>query len=323
MARGGRGGGGSRSSGGGSRGSSRSSGGRMSSSSRGGYRSSRSSSSSWNRPHFGGGFYYGGGPRLRYYHDYSGGSVATWAVSIITIAVLFIVLTLGFGFIQGTSDITKSTLERTPLDKGAVITTDYYTDNVGWVDNPTVLENGMKAFFDETGVQPYLYITDVVDGETHPSEETLENFTNQLYDELFEDEAHFLLVFHEYNSDGAYSMWYTCGAQAKTVMDQEACDILLDYVDSYYFSDRNDSQMFADAFRDAGNRIMSKTTPFYLYAIGIIAVILIAFLGFHWWKKAKEQKNLEAEQTARILDADLETIGSGDSSIDDLEDKYK
>lgn len=46
---------------------------------------------------------------------------------------------------------------------------------------------------------------------------------------------------------------------------------------------------------------------------------------FSWWKNAKAQKNLEAEQMERILDADLHTM-SGQSSVssaDDLESKYQ
>ena len=223
------------------------------------------------------------------------------------------------------SGITTSTVERQPLESSAVIPTDYYTDELGWIENPTVLERGMKSFYDATGVWPYLYITDNVNGVTHPSNEEMDEFARTLYDELFEDEGHFLLVFHEYNSDGNYTTWYVCGAQAQTVMDQEACDILLDYVDAYYFSDRDDSQMFADAFQDAGERIMQVTKsplPMILVAVAVVVVVIIAFT---WWKKAKAQKNLEAQQTQDILNADLETFAEAkkDEELEDLENKYQ
>ena len=48
-------------------------------------------------------------------------------------------------------------------------------------------------------------------------------------------------------------------------------------------------------------------------------------IAFSWWKKAKAQKNLEAEQMKCILNADLHTT-SGQSSVssaDDLESKYQ
>ena len=222
----------------------------------------------------------------------------------------------------GGSSITTSTVEREPLDKRYVNETGYYTDELGWIENSTVLKNGMRTFYNETGVFPYLYITDTVNGETRPSDEDFNIYVNELYDELFTDEGHILLLFHEYNSDSNYTSWYICGNQAKTVMDEEACNILLDYIDSYYYSDRNESQMFGEAFADAGERIMKKTTPFYLYAIGIVAVVVILIILFSWWKKAKKQKNLEAEQTEKILNANLETIGNNDPTMQELEKKY-
>lgn len=321
MARGGGGGGGSRSSGGGSRSSSRSSGGR-SSSSRGGSSYRSNSRSSYGGTHWHNRSYIPYRPYSP--RPYRGGAPGGCAPNLgLILFIAFAIILVVFVTMLNTPSITPSTIDREPLDKQYVVTTDYYTDELGWIENPTVLENGMRSFFDKTGVQPYLFITDTVDGQIHPSQDELDAFADRLYDELFEDEGHILLVFHEYNSDSNYSTRYVCGAQAKTVMDQEACNILLDYVDSYYFSDRNDSQMFGDAFRDAGDRIMSKTTPFYIYAIGIGAVVIIVFISFSWWKKAKKQKNLEAQQTERILNADLETIGSKDSTLKDLEDKYK
>lgn len=51
----------------------------------------------------------------------------------------------------------------------------------------------MKHFYDKTGVQPYVYITDTVNGSQYPSSSDLQNYANDLYDELFTDEAHILL----------------------------------------------------------------------------------------------------------------------------------
>ena len=49
-------------------------------------------------------------------------------------------------------------------------------------------------------------------------------------------------------------------------------------------------------------------------------VLLVALL-YSWWKKAKQQKNLEAEQTKKILETDLNTFE--DNELKDLENKYK
>lgn len=65
-------------------------------------------------------------------------------------------------------------------------------------------------------------------------------------------------------------------------------------------------------------------SPMPTIIISIVVVVGI-FIAFSWWKKAKAQKNLEAEQMERILNADLHTMSgqSSGSSADDLESKYR
>ena len=90
----------------------------------------------------------------------------------------------------------------------------------------------MEAFFKKTGVKPYLYLTDNVYGSTEPSDKQMDTFANSLYDKLFTDENHFLLVFQEYGD--YYMTWYVSGSDAAEVVDEEAANIVLDYVDEYY-----------------------------------------------------------------------------------------
>lgn len=326
----GRGGSGGRSSGGHSHSSSRSSGGRMRSSGRGG--SSFSSSS-----HRGGGGYssrssYGGSHY--HYHSGPGGYCRPYSRSsgmgcltqiIVFLFIIFLLFFIAAVVSSGFGSITPSTVEREPLSMGSVVMTDFYTDELDWIRSGTKLEKGMRQFLKKTGVQPYLYITDTVNGTVNPSSSDMEEYAAELYDDLFTDEGHFLLLFHEYNSSGNYNMWYTCGAQAKTVMDKEACDILMDYVDKYYYSDLSEDELFSKAFEESADRIMTVAkSPMPTIIISIVVVVGI-FIAFSWWKKAKAQKNLEAEQMERILNADLHTMSgqSSGSSADDLESKYR
>ena len=53
----------------------------------------------------------------------------------------------------------------------------------------------------------------------------------------------------------------------------------------------------------------------------VIAVAVIVFLLYTWWKKSKEQKNVEAKRTADILNTPLEKFG--DSEVEDLAKKYE
>ena len=300
MGRGG--GGGGRSSGGGG---GRSSGGRMSSSGRGGYSSSSS-----------GGYHgSGGGGGYIYCEPFERVKEAISTLFWIGCIIFLILHTID------ANRITISTRNREPLEKGSVIETEYYTDQLGWIRSSSTLESGMKEFYEKTGVQPYLFITDYVGTSGKPTEEDFDNYANSLYDVLFEDEAHVLVLFYEKNSDGNYVTWYVAGKQAKTVVDKEGADILLDYIDKYYYSDHDEDEMFSRAFKYAASRMMVKTiSPLFivLVLLGIITVILILYF---WWKAFVYQKNKEAEQTARILNADINTISSS-PELQELEDKY-
>lgn len=313
MGRSGRGsGGGSRSSGSRSVGS-RSSGGR-SSSSRSGYSSSRSSHSSshssYHRPSYHSCGY--SGPRISYSHIYFGnGDNKGFLIAFCVIFILFFLTIFTFG---QSGNITASTVEREPLTKGTVIETEYYTDELGWIDSVSKLESGMQHFYQKTGVQPYIYITDTI-----PSGLDINSYANSLYEDLFNDEAHYLLLFYERNDE--YKMQWVCGAQAKTVIDQEASDIILDYIEKYYYSDMSESEFFSKAFSDAADRIMTKTTPTIVYIVGFISAVLIIGIAFVWWNKKKEQKNKEAEYTKEILNTPIDKIDT--NPLKDLEDKYQ
>lgn len=246
---------------------------------------------------------------------------------IILLIVLILVLIIGAyiaSTIGGFTEITKSTVARQPLPAGSVNETEYYTDELGWINNQTKMEEGLKYFYQKTGVQPYVVIIDKVNGSHNPNESELDSYANALYDQLFADEAHLLFVFYEY--DEFYMDRYVAGTQAKTVIDAEAADILLDYIDrNYYDSNLTDEEFFSNSFRDAADRIMTVTRSPWIAAmttIGIVfAVVILAILLFVWWRHAKNQKNLEAKRTAEMLNTPLEKFD--DVEIEDLAKKYQ
>lgn len=342
---------------GGSFGGSRSSGGRsggFSSSGRGGSFGGGSSFGGGNRGGSFGGGSFGGGPRptggfgspFRPRHTpvfippiYSsrrrspggGGGGGFGCGCLISIIIAFIVLMLIFSFASNMnyssssdsdSSITKSTIVREPLPKGSVMETDYYTDELDWIKKPSQLTVGLKNFYQKTGVQPYLYITDTINGSHYPTTEELDEFAHNLYDELFEDEAHILLVFFEYDSSGNYMNRYVAGTQAKTVIDMEAADILLDYIDRYYYdSSLSEDEFFSLAFDKAGERIMTVTKSPWINVWMIIGIVVLVFILFIWWKKAKEKKELEEERKRKILETPLEKFEDGEA--EKLARKYK
>lgn len=259
----------------------------------------------------------GGGPGPEGRPPRRGGSGCLTAVLVIFAVILLLALLVGVAnvgsFGSSSTEVTKSTVEREALPAGSVNETGYYTDELGWIGSSAKLETGMKNFYKATGVQPYLYITGSIDGSSSVTQAQLQSFAESKYDELFTDEAHLLLVFFE-GEPGVYSTWCVTGTQAKTVVDSEAVDILLDYIDRYYSSELSDEEMFSTAFDDAAERIMTVTkSPWVTVAIvaGVLAIVAVAFV---WWRAAKKQRNREDEQTRRILETPLETFGDDEAA---------
>ena len=311
MGRSGAGGGRSR---GGRSGGSRGSRGRSSSSGRSGVRRSSSSRGNYHSPHYSSHHSHG------HYGGYRSGN-HTLALSMFWLFVIIVVAVLIS--IPKPTKITASTVNREPLPAGSVQETEYYTDTLFWMGDDSALLNGMKDYYKQTGIQPYLYITDEVDGSRDPSAQQMEEFSNALYDELFEDEAHLLLVFQD--ADGHYTDWVITGSQAKQVADNEAVDILLDYVDRYYYdTSLSESELFGKAFSDAADRMMSKTVSPMVYVAGACVVIVVIVAGVYVFRKKQEQKKREDEQMERILNMDLQAGETGPSpEVQDLEAKYK
>ena len=269
----------------------------------------------WNSGGMGPAFFgYEMGRRRRgpYFHQSSPGFLT---ILIVLIVAVFLITYSGPSNSNNThssGQITASTVKREPLPKGAVTETGYYTDELDWIGNQTTLTAGLKNFYKKTGVQPYLYITDTIDGTHAPSDDQVEQFANSTYESLFSDEAHLLVIFFEY--DNTYHTWYLAGSQAKTVLDQEAMDILLDYIDRYYYDqDLTDDQMFSKAFDAAGERIMSVTTSPWVPVLVVVGILAVLAVAFFWWRSYKKQKNKEAEDTEKILHTPLETFGSGEA----------
>ena len=219
---------------------------------------------------------------------------------------------------QGSGKITVSTIRRTKLESGVVHETGYYTDELGWISKSSTLTKGMRNFYKRTGVQPYLYITDTILGTHYPSNDQLDRFAAETYDALFTDEGHLLLIFFEYDSQ--YTTWYIVGKAAGTVVDSEAADILLDYIDRYYFSDLNDEEMFSKAFDEASKRMMTITVSPWVYVGVTFLVLVILIVALIWWAIAKRKKREEEERMQEILNTPLETYA--DAELKAREEKY-
>lgn len=231
--------------------------------------------------------------------------------------VVFLFMALGSGGCT-TSSVAASTVERTALAPGQAQETGYFTDEDGdWVHNTAVLQKGMRHFYEETGVWPYVYI---LPNGSVTSTSQLTDMAQQLYTQLFSDDTHFLLVFCD-NNQGGFNAGYWAGSSARTVMDDEAAEVLADYLWKHY-QDYNisEEEVFSNAFADTADRIMSVTPSPWPIVAGCAAVIIVAVVVFVLIRRRQQAKQREAERMEQILNTPLETFE--DSALDDLEKKY-
>ena len=265
-----------------------------------------------NAPRYGGSGSSGGNKKNGGKRGGNGAILAIFCVLLVAFIIISVMMSSSGGSVQ------KSTYEREKLPASVVTETGYYTDEGGWFSNRNELEAGMKSFYRETGVQPYLYL---LPNGTTTSVSELTGFAEELYGELFQDEGHFLLVFCD-DDRGSYNCGYVVGSQAKTVMDDEAVAILADYLDRYYNDySISEEEIFSNTFEDTGERIMTVTkSPLPTVAV-CIAVVVVAALVFVTLKKRREQREREQKRAEEILKTPLEKFG--DKEVEDLAKKYE
>ena len=85
-------------------------------------------------------------------------------------------------------------------------------DNIGIFDGNVGLESSLKAFYDKTGVAPYVITVNNEDWKNRYR--TLENYAYDLYVNKFDDESHWLIVYSEPRvTEGDFVDWYWEGMQ--------------------------------------------------------------------------------------------------------------
>lgn len=245
---------------------------------------------------------------------------------VLTVTIWMILIGFFFSLVGGDSTqsseyITKSTINRKKLHLNVSDKAGYFTDECGWIRNRTELEKGLKEFYGSTGIMPYVYIINNVAGDYNPSTQKLEQFAEHSYEKLFEDEGHILLLFWDYGGAYEYVLWL--GGDTIPLMDSEACDILFDYLDYYYYYAETEEAFFADAFSEAGKRLMqvNRSPIIYIMAVGVIG--LGVFAGYKIWKSRQEKLAARKKRAEEILNTPLEKFGTNGDVIDDLEKKYE
>ena len=268
--------------------------------------------------------YYGGYgyDRRPVYVERRSGCLTNIVVDIfVGILLLMIIINVFSNFgAKSTNGITKSTIQREKSSPASVnVISTWYGDDMGGIENRAKLESGLKYFYNKTGVQPYVYITN--DGSFDESD------LSNLYDELFTDSGHLLVCIRV---NGSCVDWEDCdlafevGNAAATVFDSEAEEIFRDYFSKNWDnSSLSNSEFISNTFTETTDRIMEITPNSWNTAITAGIVLVIIVIAFIWWKKHKEQKNIEDQNTINILNSNINSNEFQDPSLNDLENKYQ
>lgn len=271
--------------------------------------------------------YYGGSNRVYVHHSSSGSLLGVIIVFIILAAILSSSSmyrrsnNMYYKYKTPSYQDSYSKAERQKFT-GQVKLNGFYSDPDGilYDDEISSLEKGLEHFYETTGVCAYVYFVEALD----PNVDGID-YASSLYDELFSDEGHILLLY-DYNN--AY-MYDACGYAIGTTIDTEAIDIIYDYVEAAWANDsENLGDIFGGGCARAADRMMykpktfaQKYMPIIIVVIVAIALIIIVNVIFKLYKAKVAQKNKEQEDLERTLSTPLETFG--ETPIDELAKKYE
>ena len=157
--------------------------------------------------------------------------------------------------------------KREKIESSEKFISECVTDEPGWLASEEETGEGLEDFYELTGVQPWLLLMDY--DESIISEDDRVDFTENYYlDNFLVDDREDVYLFVCFNdADGAMS--YTCsyaGDEAEKVMDDEATDILIDYIDTLWVEPISTDELFCRAFTLTAESLMSGKPAEYVPA---------------------------------------------------------
>ena len=233
------------------------------------------------------------------------------AAALVVVTAFFAVSCSRNDFTAEDAAIPRSLVRRTRLRENAVTETGYYTDHLDWLgkNNETALK-GLRYFYKQTGVQPYVFLTNNLGLEAdQPDRETLQRYAEELYDGLFQDQGHLLLVIFENRRHEGTLFGFVTGTAAAGVMDEEALSILEAYLDTalrdgQHYPQGSRDKMISDVFEKTARNIMSvKDRTGWIAVLVLLVTVMLAVAAVDFgkaWKKVREQEQAKekAEKAA-------------------------
>ena len=233
----------------------------------------------------------------------------------IQMVVLAIILTLVAFVIKG---ITNRSFEKAEL-KG-IASVGFIKDD-GFLNGSHRTEEALEEFYKETGVPLFLYTI-----ASYPADSsTCDTYAEELYDTLFTDENHALLVYYD-NVD--WWSWVAGNAVASRMTDKTFNSL----VDAFYFyweQDFTNDEVFAKGIThfvgDFTGKNLLRAGKLWSAVLWVVAVGMLLYGGIFYFldtRKIKDKREaLEHLEVERVLNIPLEKFD--DSGLTDLKEKYQ
>lgn len=252
-----------------------------------------------------------GGPRRRWGGPIfpGGGFRGPGGCSTVILLVIIILAVISFvapdwGSSRQDIDVTVSRTERTAVT-GTQTYSDWYVDELGFIDHDTDLTDGLKYFYSKTGIQPYVMLLDydesLWDGGNW-NEDAAEQYLAQVYEDTFSDNGHLIFAYFACENDtedmdGMFYFYY--GSAAYSIMDDEAETIFWSYFDMNYNNlDLSIAEFIGQTFEETADNIMHVGTSgnsTLIKAAVIFAVICVAaiIIGIVVAKRAAKKDSID------------------------------
>ena len=258
-----------------------------------------------------------------------GGCLGAILAPIIAIFILFALIgSLFSGSPRNTSVNstvnTTSTIVREKLT-GESWMSSCVTDEINELQSISSTEKNLKDFFNETGIQPYVYIKSYDSAVV--SDDEIQEWAQEYYEQNFDQENIMMLVLAQGEDGYVDSYSYVLGYDAATIMDTEASTIFENYLKSYWTTDLSTDDVIVKTFDDTASAIMHvSTTGKDLLKWGFAAVIVVAAgsTAVIYVKQRNKRKKEEAEEAERILNTPIDDLikDETDKKAEDITAKY-
>lgn len=222
----------------------------------------------WWRPHrayYDADGYYAG--RYRTVTSGIGNAITSFVALVIVILAIVLVfrgLTSSGRIPQGYNKPTQysqsDSIRRIKLNAANKFEEECLIDNSFQLDDVYGTAEKLKSFYNTTGVQPYVFITDYKTYKLEDySEQDRQNVARDIFEQYELPNHSFLVVFwvnHENDINIDYTT-FAIGELAEQVMDNEALSIFKSSMEKYWYNEElSTDEVFIKAFDYAGRQIM-------------------------------------------------------------------